>query len=966
MTQLPAEHVPDPVAVAPRADSSWSRAALAIAIVALAADCFITSPSRFNPAPWPDGSLLKPIVETIGLYARFPTVTGVEIRNLSFALGAAALTLLAGLYLLIGRPRSADPIRDGFDIDTLARTPIGWWLLLIAASIISSAFSHAPRIAWGGLVIRALWLAWWWPLAALLTRRDAARLAYALLITLAAVAGLGLWYQSVRAPDPAARLSYPFGNEGWMAACLLPAVVIGLALALFGGDKQSRSPWLARFVALVVAALAAYALHRTGTRSALLGLAAAAFVACFLLLNRLGRAAAILLLVCAISAGGWSIREFGLQRILGVRAASVRSRVENEWPLAVKLILQKPVLGHGEGGYAMLAGQFARDLQFNEPAITAIDRGAGVWPAHAHNEYLELGADLGLVGMIAFAGAIIVTLAAVARFLDSRPLDPQRGLAIALAAALAAMSVEIAFGVAIRQPGFPPIYLTVWAALWAVIRPRSDAPLAIPADPAAAAPPHRFHPAGVALIAAALLFAAIAVQDWRASLARGRVEAELASRQFAAAEADADQAAIWRLDPFHHLLASIDAIRARSDRFTDSLRTADAGSPPPDLGVATDALRYIDRLKHDAPRFLWVARLEADVAAALAVAHERLHHPNEVRHYRQLAAAARAQQCRDEPFNQAAAETYLRFAPGTSTLDVLQLMRGQLRDGPADDNWDGLIRPLFQRRDLDNVLADLQNLATRDIDQPHNQWQDPLSPETRRLAARIQFLRGDLSTAQAQLDEAEKLYTPVSSVLASARAGALLERAQVAFAQNPDRSATAADDLARAIALRRSLGLLSDLRDPYGRFQAELILMQQGEQPLRDWLRKLNPTASAPEIDRQLAAASSRLAQFLLTHSPTADPAHALNAARRAAKLLPEDPAVWFNLALAAIQTQHRAEADAAIASLRKTCRDPAQANFLIAQLRAAAARRTEPPARRISRSPETAPASQSQPYDNE
>jgi len=963
MTQLPAEPVLAPAAGVRSADSAWSRAALAIAVVALAADCFLTSPSRFNPTPWPPSSLLKPIVESLGFHARFPTVSGVEVRNLAFALGSAALTFLAGLHLLLGRTRSADPLRNAFDIDTLARSPAGWWLLLLTASIISSAFSHAPRIAWGGFIIRMLWLAWWWPLAFLLNRRDAARLARALLILLAAVAGLGLWYQSVRAPDPSARLSYPFGNEGWMAACLLPAVVAGFTLAIFEADAQARRPWLARLIPLAAALVTAYALHRTGTRSALLGLAAAAFVACLLLLNRLGRAAAILVLVCAISAGGWWIREAGLQRLFGDRAASIRSRVENEWPIAIKLMLQKPVLGHGEGGYVMLAGQYARDLQFNEPAITTIDRGAGVWPAHAHNEYLELGADLGLVGMIAFAGAILVTLFAAARFLDARPPDPQRGLAVALAAALAAMSVEIAFGVALRQPGFPPIFLSVWAALWAVIRPRPAAPTALPADQAAAPEPPAFHPAGFILVATSLLLTALAVQDWRASLARGRVEGELASQQFTAAAADADLAARWRLEPFHHLLATIDAIRARSDAFAAALRSDKSPPAPQDLDTATDALRYVDRIKHDAPRFLWAAKLEADVAAALAVAHERLRHPNEVRHYRQLAAAARAQQCRDEPFNWAAAAAYLRYAPGTQTIDVLQLLRGQLRDAPADDDWDALFKPLFQRRDLDSALTDLQSHAERDLDQPRDRWNDPLSPETRRLAARAQFLHGDLPGARALVDQSIKLYEPVSSRLTSAHAAALLERAEIAFAQDPANPALPLADLDRAIALRRSLGLLSDVRDPFGRFQAELILANDGEPQLRQWLRANVPSAADADINRQVAAASSRLAQFLLAHAPTADPARALDAARRAAQLLPDDPAVWFNLALAAIQTHHRDEADAAIASLRKACHDPTQAAFLVEQLRGAA-RRSDPATHRPTTSQPTQSGTESQPSD--
>src|SRR5258707_5967798 len=74
------------------------RVSLALAMVAgaaLIADCLFTSPSHFSEKHLHDTSLLKPVIAALGLWGRFPTFRGVEIRDLFFYVGASLLALIA-------------------------------------------------------------------------------------------------------------------------------------------------------------------------------------------------------------------------------------------------------------------------------------------------------------------------------------------------------------------------------------------------------------------------------------------------------------------------------------------------------------------------------------------------------------------------------------------------------------------------------------------------------------------------------------------------------------------------------------------------------------------------------------------------------------------------------------------------------------------------------------------------------
>lgn len=841
-----------PPSTPPPTSHGWSAAIASLAFVALIANCFLTSPARFDARPWPTGSLLRPIVEALGFHASLGTPHGVEIRNLAFGLGAAGLALVAGLRLLIRRGPREPLIPDELDLDRLAGTPTAWWLLLAAASALSTLFSHALDVARGGAVVRLMMLAWWWALAVVLTRRHAARLAAGLVAVLTALAALATWYQAVRAADPAGRLSYPIGNEGWMGACLLPGVVIAFVWLFVSRRPSARdaaqspahsSPASGRWASFGLRVLAAVAfgvignaMLRTQTRSAMVGFGAAIVAACYLVAGRLGRRVIAAGGVAVLVAGAWLAWHVGSGApeaaasggaLSWLRMESIRSRVEHEWPFAWRLFLQKPMLGHGEGGYAMLAGRMARAEQFAEPAITAITAGPhAAWPSHAHNEYLELLADLGLVGAVAFVAAILATLHRTARFVARSEQAEERALVIALAAALAGMAVEIAFGVALRNPGLTPIFLTVWGTLWAMLLPRERATMR-PVDPAA--PRRVISIRGTAAVLASLALGWMAVQDWRASLAQQEAGDALAKGRPGDAIADADFAATWRCDPFRHLLAMLQSANLR----TASMRASQTNDNS-DLQLGHDALAILNRVKAAAPRFLATARLEAETAAGLAARYKEMHRAREVRDFRQLAISALQQQVRDEPFDVAGVAQLWQADPALPTAEQLQQLRAVMRMGVIDDRWWRLFAEVRDRSDYGTALNDLLAIARADQDRPPQRWADPLSPETFRLSAANRYVLGEPAVASADVGIAARFYAKAGRRLAGGLAAATYEQAEYLFTAEPPLPGRADADvrcsrllamLDEAERIRRSLGFAWDPTDRIGRLRVSVLVV---------------------------------------------------------------------------------------------------------------------------------------------
>lgn len=885
-----------------------------ITAAALIANCLLTSPPRFSQQQREDISLLRPVVNALALGGAFPTARGVEIRNLCFYVGAALLTLLAGFRLVSARIQPSMAADDLFDLRSRAAGPLFWWGVMLMVSVVTSAFAHAPDVCKGQVIIHFLFFAWWWPLALLLAPRHVRALSAVLIGAMAATAAVGIWYFSARTEPgwvsalasmslPKLRLKYPIGNELWFGACLLPAIFIGLGL-LAGhsrsgatskhgdGDEAKPTPTkrsrclpalLAVIVALVVIGVA---LFLTRSRSAAVGLAAGCVGLAFLAIPRKGRPGVVLVGLLLAIAGAWYVQHLRVAGVMGQRAHSVRARLNYEWPYALTLFFRKPIGGYGDGCYAMLAGQLARDDQLKDPSVIAVEED---WTVHAHNEWLELLADIGLVGAVSFLLAIVMTLFVAVRFCDRLRGDSahhaERWLAMGLAAALIGMAFEEGSDVAIRQPGFAPIFLTVWGVLWALVRsarpvaePEHDAPrlgLAIVKLTG-----------GVAMIAAVVL-AYYGVQDWRAARARFETESRLKAGRFAEAIAWADFAGNYALDPFQKLSARMLAVRARSGAFAQRLAASDAAPSDETMDLAREARIRLHRLNLAAPRFLGVSRLAWELSLNTATAYHRRDddqtaaefHDNYVRWLEQNRA--------DEPFRIGLVQRLWREKPGASPIERLTWLRCLIRRGPMDSRFLQLVRSFGRVPGAAVVMNDLLSVALQDHGRPVSQWSDQLSPETLRIAALADDWSGHPPEAVKLARQADEMYARAGGRLFAAHAAAVQELVRYEFHVDP-----IADTDQRLKELARAQTLLAGPTDPsaplpdgLGQTRLRILLAAGQEREAKAQLEAMNPTDHSP-MSEQLARAYVSLAEVFAYLGRHVDLASQW--ARRAAQLAPD------------------------------------------------------------------------------
>jgi O-antigen ligase len=194
-------------------------------------------------------------------------------------------------------------------------------------------------------------------------------------------------------PDYGWRASGFYGYPNHLAGFLEMSLMLGLGAALW-----SRWPGWARILAGYVCAMCGLTILFTGSRSGYIATAVALLVFALLslvLFGKLGSGRVIPLFavgVALIGGGAW-----GVKQVLS-RSALVQSRVDTTltvdvsrirlWQAAWKEFRLQPVVGTGSGTYLYYG------RQFRSPGINRD-------PVNAHNDYFELLAEYGLLGIIA-------------------------------------------------------------------------------------------------------------------------------------------------------------------------------------------------------------------------------------------------------------------------------------------------------------------------------------------------------------------------------------------------------------------------------------------------------------------------------------------------------------------------------------------------------------------------------------
>ena len=232
------------------------------------------------------------------------------------------------------------------------------------------------------------------------------------------------------------RVGGPIGDPNDFAFFLLPAIALGLAVR---SEGRRRWPWDLATVLVVVAVLG------TLSRGALLGLVAMGVLALAARMIRLRTALGIsvvvggaVLVVLAAVPGlvGTSLEQKGV-----VADQNVSERLDL-WAAAGRMTLEHPVVGMGPGAFSQRHDDYMSGLpdDVNHPLDVA------------HNTWLEIASELGVLGLFAFA-ALLVTAFGTAWTAWRRRGDPLAG---AVAAALVGTAVAATF---VTEQYYLPLWL---------------------------------------------------------------------------------------------------------------------------------------------------------------------------------------------------------------------------------------------------------------------------------------------------------------------------------------------------------------------------------------------------------------------------------------------------------------------------------------------------------------------------
>lgn len=950
--------------------SAWLTAA---ALVLLAGVLLVISPDDKGERqrPWPAegrAAWLHGLVRIQALNYLYPTPHGVEVKDAIFHVGACALSLIGAVALW--------KRRAAIEWKRALRSPLTWFVLVVLLSGVSAWRSGSPRAAAGGTLLRLFWLLWWWPLAVLLTPRDARRLLAGLCAVAAAMALVGLWYQADRAV-PGAPLSYPLGSPLFLGACLLPGLMAASVLAFYHvghalprrrkSDESESSPTLSHgesrkgiwrdvsyFVLLAAVLLAASVL--TGSRSARMGYSAGLLLAVYLAADRLIRAwlLSTLAVSCGLLAGFLLVSGDVSAAVTGVvdqftgRSASIRARIEHEWPFAGAIFWKRPWLGSGEGGFGRMVGPYVRAGQIDDP--TLLNPNASVWESHAHNELLEMLCDLGLLGTGAMAVALLLTLRAGRRAVEAETDWRRRAWLTAATAAFFAACVEELTDIALHKAGYAPVALSAWACLWAMTREHREKREAVGRENDAGEagrgglhgmPGRRIVAVIVVLTSIAALWPAVG--NSQATRAYYRGERRQGAGEPAESIAWFDAAASGFLDPARHLNGLVQGALSRVQAAQQVLggEIASSSAPPMEKArmdraerLAREALEASQGVLAMADRYLRARELEGWSATLLArIAEGR----GDVEAARRLADRARRawrQNRDDEPFQMQA----LVWAWDTDVTASVELrlgwLREMLRGGEVESRWDLLLHTL--RPGMDEVLRRWLSVAEAERTKSPDEWKERLLPETYRLAARASWLGGDRAGALQWAAQADEVYGRAGARLARAHGALLHEYAAYVFDAQPTRVADAMELLLRGYERVNGVRPGGAMAGNMGRTRLEILLFAGAEPEARMQASTLSGESKGRTVEQILSEAYVRLAVRFMDRTQGNDAARLLEWLRRATLLNPANADAWGFTATVALRLGRHDAARQAIEEYRRRETRKEAAREALERLRAA------------------------------
>jgi O-antigen ligase len=228
-------------------------------------------------------------------------------------------------------------------------------------------------------------------------------------------------------------------NPNQLGSLLAVGVVLAGALACYRPLSGA-----ARSIAAVAAGLSAILLTMTQSRGSLLGLAVSALALPFLAGRGRRLGAALLTLIAAVAMSGWLLLVAPPETLQRLTHASVGSSTEGSgrldlWRIGMRMFHDRPWTGIGAGNFQVSSVHYLLEPGQIVYAAFIVDA-----PKVPHNIYLQVLAELGIIGLGLFLTVVgiclISTLRAARKFWAAGDSDMDilaRGLLIALVGILA-------------------------------------------------------------------------------------------------------------------------------------------------------------------------------------------------------------------------------------------------------------------------------------------------------------------------------------------------------------------------------------------------------------------------------------------------------------------------------------------------------------------------------------------------
>jgi O-antigen ligase len=327
----------------------------------------------------------------------FEQIPGLEGSGLSMTKLAGGVLVISWLLIVTNR-RSGAPmlLLDRPVLAAAAIVFVAWALASrLWASDIAEAAANGTRLMLGVILVFIVftaiqeprhirWLLWSYLAGAFLS----------------ALVGLGETSPD-RGSDPTeGRLAGGIADPNELAAILVPAMAFAsFALAAMRGTLVR----LALVTAMVVFSIA---LFLTESRGGLIGLAVTFVVALILAGPMRPQALVVILIVSALGISYYTLvaPPESLERVTEFSAGSGTGRTDL-WSVAGEIIGDHPLVGVGVGNFQVVEPFYAAGT-LNLPNVAfVVDT-----PKVAHNTYLEVFAELGLIGLLMFGAILVASL----------------------------------------------------------------------------------------------------------------------------------------------------------------------------------------------------------------------------------------------------------------------------------------------------------------------------------------------------------------------------------------------------------------------------------------------------------------------------------------------------------------------------------------------------------------------------